>query len=298
MELRYLHYFIAVAEELHFGRAATRLNVSQPPLSRQIQQFEEELGIRLFHRTKREVRLTEAGVRVLNEAHHVLGAVEHLKRLAAQDSEGGIGRLSVGVPGGENETVIETLRIFKRRHSQVHIELKHMNTASQIVNLREGRIHVGFLNLPVQDQALSFETVKKGPLWIALPRRHNLASYDRVPVKALRDEDFIMFPRRVNPGLYDVLTGVCRKAGFSLNAVHEVDNIIGSLTLVSADMGVCFCTTSMRKSWTNVVFRPVDSPVQMRLAVAYRRDTHSPTLDAFLKVVRGVARNSFIRQEK
>ncbi|MBI4471697.1 MAG: LysR family transcriptional regulator [Acidobacteria bacterium] len=94
MELRHLHYFIAVAEELHFGRAATRLNVSQPPLSRQIRPFEGELGIRLLHRTKREVRLTEAGVRILNEAHHVLDAADYLKRLAGQASEGGIGRLS------------------------------------------------------------------------------------------------------------------------------------------------------------------------------------------------------------
>jgi DNA-binding transcriptional LysR family regulator len=292
MELRHLRYLIAVAEELHFGRAATRLNVSQPPLSRQIKQLEVELGVKLLHRTKREVRLTDAGAKILNEANHVLSVVDHLTRVAARASEGGIGHLAVSIPGGVNQIPIEALRVFAKRYPDVRIELKHLNTGSQIESLREGLIHAGFLNLPVREAGFVLETVSKGPLWIALPKGHPLGRYRRVPLKGLREQGFIMFARRVNPGLHDVMTGICRKAGFSINVVHEVDNLIGALTLVSADLGVSFCTTSMEKAWPDIVFRPVDSSVEMRQAVAYRRDLHSPVLDAFLEIVRQIARKN------
>ena len=115
MELRHLRYLVAVAEELHFGRAATRLNVSQPPLSRQIQQLEAELGVKLLHRTKREVRLTDAGAKILNEANHALSVVDQLTRVAARASEGGIGHLAVGIPGGVNQIPIDALRVFAKR---------------------------------------------------------------------------------------------------------------------------------------------------------------------------------------
>src|SRR6185436_1328001 len=124
MELRHLRYFLAVAEELHFGRAAIRLNISQPPLSQQIRQLEEELGVRLFQRTKREVRLTEAGKRVGSEAHQVRGQIDHFAKVAAQAGEGEIGHLSVGVPGGVNEILVETLRLVARRYPAVSIELQ------------------------------------------------------------------------------------------------------------------------------------------------------------------------------
>lgn len=292
MELRHLRYLIAVAEELHFGRAATRLNVSQPPLSRQIQQLEAELGVKLLHRTKREVRLTDAGAKVLNEANHVLSVVDHLTRVAARASEGAIGNLGVSVPGGLNEIPIEALRVFAKRYPDIRIELKHLNTGSQIASLREGLIQAAFLILPVRETALVVETIRKGPLWIALPKGHPLARYERVPLKGLKDQSFIMFARRVNPGLHDVMTTTCRKAGFSINVVHEVDNLIGALTLVSADLGVSFCAFSMQKAWPDIVFRPVHASVEMRQAVAYRRDAHSPVLDAFLEVVRQVSRKN------
>ena len=291
MELRHLRYLIAVAEELHFGRAAIRLNISQPPLSQQIQQLEQELGVRLFERTKREVRLTEAGSRIVNEAHHVLGQVDHLTRVAAKASGGEIGHLSVGTPGGVNEILIETLRVFGKHYPGVHVDLKYMNTGSQIEGLREGTIRVGFLNLPVREATLVLENVKKGPLWIALPKSHPLARYEEVPLISLKEQSFIQFPRRVNPGLHDVMTGLCRKAGFSLNVLHEVDNLQGALTLVSAGLGVSFCTTSMQKVWSDITFRPIrDTTAKMGMAVAYRRDMHSPVLDSFLEVVRQIAR--------
>jgi DNA-binding transcriptional LysR family regulator len=293
MELRHLRYLVAVAEELHFGRAAIRLHISQPPLSQQIRQLEEELGVKLFERTKREVRLTEAGKRIVNEAQQVLSQVDHFTKVASRAGEGSIGNLSVAGPGGVNEILVDTLRVFAQRYPGVHIELQFMNTGLQIEALREGRIQAGFLNLPVNDSSLSLETVRRWPLWVALPKRHPLSRLSRVPLTALADQQFVLFARRGSPGLHDSLTTICRNAGFSLNVVHEVDNMIASLTLVTAGLGVAFCSPNMQKLWPGVTFRPIKDVVPpLEYAVAYRRDSRSPVLDSFLRIVRQTAGKS------
>jgi DNA-binding transcriptional LysR family regulator len=294
MELRHLRYLVAVAEELHFGRAAIRLNISQPPLSQQIRQLEEELGVQLFERTKRHVRLTEAGKRLVNEAHQVLGRIDHLSKVASQAGGGEIGHLSVGVPGGVNEILVETLRLLGKKYPGVRVELQYMSTGTQIEAIRDGGIGVGFLNLPVQEPLLTLETVKREPLGIALPKGHPLTRYQQVPLSALSDQRMILFPRRVTPGLHDMITGMCRDAGFTLNVVHEVDSIVGSLTLVSAELGVAFATPSVQRMWPDIVFRPIRPAAYVEQAVAYRRDIKSPVLDTFLAVVRHSARKNKI----
>lgn len=296
MELRHLRSLVALAEELHFGRAAIRLNISQPPLSQQIMQLEAELGVRLFHRTRRQVRLTEAGKRIVTEAYQVLSQFDHLTRVAAQAGQGEIGHLSVGMPSGINEILTETLRLFARRSPGIHVELRYMTTAEQIEALREERIHAGFLNLPVQASNLSVETVRTEPLCIAMPRSHVLARHQRVPLNELKGQHIVMFSRRVSPGLHDVITGMCRDAGFSLNAVHETDNVVASLTLVSAELGMCFCTPGMRALWPNLVVRPLLNAISVEQAVAYRQDTHKPVREKFLDVLREVARKQSQRQ--
>jgi DNA-binding transcriptional LysR family regulator len=291
MELRHLRYLVAVAEELHFGRAAIRLHISQPPLSQQIRQLEEELGVKLFNRTKREVRLTEPGKRIVNEAYQVLSEVDHFINVASRASEGAIGHLSIAGPGGVNEILVETLRVFSNRYPGVHIELQFMSTGLQIEALRESRIQVGYLNLPVSDPNLVLETVRREPMWIAVPKSHPLACHSRVPLAELADERFILFARRSSPGLHDLITATCRNAGFSLNVAHEVDNVIASLTLVTAGLGLAFCSPSMQKLWPDVVFRPIREAVPpLEYAVAYRREAHSPVLDSFLRVVRETAK--------
>jgi len=292
MELRHLRYLVAVAEELHFGRAAIRLNISQPPLSQQIRQLEEELGVKLFNRTKREVRLTEAGARIVSEAHQVLRQLDHFSQVASQAGEGEIGHLSVGVPGGVNEILVQTLKATARQYPGVRIELQYMTTGMQIEALREGHIQVGFLNLPVQEPSLVIEVVKSEPLWIAMPKGHPLARCGSVPLKALESEKVILFPRRVAPGLHDAITGMCRNAGVNLNAVHESDSVVASLTLVSAHLGIAFCTPSIRRLWPEVAFRPLRSSVKVDQAVAYRRDSQSPVLGSFLRVLRQAIRKA------
>jgi len=297
MEFRHLRYLVAVAEELHFGRAAIRLNISQPPLSQQIRQLEEELGVLLFQRTKREVRLTEAGKRIVNEAHQVLSQIDHFSKVAMRAGEGEIGHLAVGVPGGANEILVETLRRLGTQYPGVHIELHYMSTGAQIDALREGRIQVGFVSLPVMDPSLAVEKIKSEPLWLAMPKGHALTRYDRVPLKALENEPMILFPRRVTPGLHDSLTALCRNEGVSLNVVHEVDSLAGGLTLASAGLGIAFTTRGQQRLWPDIAFRPVRGKAVIEQGVCYRRDAQSPVLETLLRVVRQVAQPKASRRK-
>jgi DNA-binding transcriptional LysR family regulator len=293
MELRHLRYLIAVAEELNFGRAAIRLRISQPPLSQQIRQLEEELGVKLFERTKRQVRLTEAGKRVVLEAQQVLTQVDHFLSVSSQASEGTIGRLSVAGQAVLNELLVRTLRIYAHQYPGVHIQLHFMNTAQQIEELREEHLDIGFLHLPVENPGLTLEHIRREPLWLALPQGHPLAKQKKLKLASLAQQPFIMFARRSNPGLHDVIVAACRNAGFSLSVVHEVDNSIAAMTLVTAGLGLAFCSPSWRRLWPDVEFVPFSEKVpELEYAVAYRRGVHSPALDAFLRVVRQVARQS------
>ena len=291
MELRHLRYLMAVAEELNFGRAAIRLRISQPPLSQQIRQLEEELGVRLFERTKRQVRLTEAGKRIVLEAEQILKQVDHFVNLASRVSEGTIGRLSVSGTSLVNDILVQVLQRFAQQYPAVHIELQLMNTALQIEALRDQHVHVGFLSLPVIDSNLRLETVKREPMWLAVPKNHPLARHKKVPLASLEQQPFVMFARRCSPGLHDVITTTCRNAGFSLNVVHEVDNASASLTMVTARLGLAFCSPAMRKFWPDIAFRPFLEPVPpLEYAVGYLSEAQSPLLNSFLKVVRQVAR--------
>jgi DNA-binding transcriptional LysR family regulator len=293
MELRHLRYLVAVAEELNFGRAAIRLHISQPPLSQQIRQLEEELGVRLFDRTKRHVKLTEAGKRILVEAQQILNQVDHFVSVASRVGEGTIGRITVAGQAVLNEVMVQTLRVFAHKYPGVHIELQFMNTALQIEALRDGHVHAGFLHLPVDDSNLTLEPIKREPLWLALPKRHPMTKQKRVELTSLAHQPFIMFARRSSPGLHDVITSACQNVGFSLNVVHEVDNAIAAMTLVTAGLGLAFCSPSWRSLWPDVAFRPFREPVPaLEYAVAYRRGTQLPALDSFLKVVRQIARQN------
>jgi len=144
--------------------------------------------------------------------------------------------------------------------------------------------------MPVNDSQLTLETVKREPMWVAIPKNHPLARYKNVSLANLAQQPFVMFVRRCSPGLHDVITSTCRNAGFSLNVAHEVDNITASLTTVTAGLGLAFCSPAMRRNWPDIAFRPIRETVPaLEYAVAYRRGAQSPLLDSFLKVVRQVA---------
>src|SRR5688572_13170012 len=186
MELRHLRYVVTLAETLHFGRAAERLHLSQPPLSHQVRQLEEELRIKLFHRTKRQVQLTEAGRMFVQEARVILAQAAHASNLASRMTRGQVGQLTVGVAGPADAPIfVAILRAFAARYPKVHIVLRNLGSLDQTHAINEGRLHVGFVALPIDEGDLTTETVLRQPIVIALPPEHPLAALDRVPLQAL-----------------------------------------------------------------------------------------------------------------
>jgi DNA-binding transcriptional LysR family regulator len=294
MELRHLRYAVAVAEELHFGRAAARLHISQPPLSQQIRQLEDEIGTRLFRRTNRQVQLTEAGEAFVKEARAILAHSEFAARMARRASKGEIGQLTVGTvtstDSGFFRIVVEILKVFASRYPDVRLILRSMNSEQQIRGLREGALDIGFLTLPVDDGELEIDWVRAEPLMLALPENHPLCKRKTIPLKMLGNERHVMYSRSMFPGYYDSIISACRKAGFSLNIVHEADAIYTMLALVAAGVGVSMIPASLQETARHgIEFRRITGALpQIEMGAAYRRDGSSNVLHSFLGIVRRI----------
>ena len=290
MELRHLRYFLAVAEELHFGRAAKRVHISQPPLSQQIRQLEEDLRVRLFYRTKRKVELTDAGRVFAGEARLILQQVERAAGLAADANRGKISQLVVGCSPVNSYVVVNILRAFAKRHPEVHILVKSVVTSQQVGALLNGRIDVGFVTLPLDGEGLVIETILREKLVVAMPKNHPLSARKRVPLRALANDTQIIFPLHLSSGRYELIAGMCRNAGFSLHAVHEVDNISTMLELISAGFGVSLMRASVQKIQRNgVVFRELLHSPEVETGIAYRRENRSSILPFFVDVSKEVS---------
>ena len=292
MELRHLRYVVTVADTLHFGQAAERLHLSQPPLSQQIRQLETELGVALFHRTKRHVELTDAGRLFVEEARVILAQAAHASNLALRVNQGEVGQLAIGAAGpADAEIFVEILRAFATRHPQIRLMIRNMGSAEQARAISEGRLHVGFLALPIDEPDLATEIVLRRPIVIALPRDHALASRARVPLHALANEPHIMFARRMGPRLYDAVLAACREAGFTMHIAHELDYLHTACALVEAGLGVCFVPAAIQEQRSNgIVLRPITPSlphVDSQLAIAYK--PHSCELvTLFVDVVKEV----------
>jgi len=248
MELRQLQYFLAVAEELNFIRAAERLQMAQPPLSRQIRALEQELGVELFRRTKRRVELTEAGEAFLAEARQILAQVELGVRVAQRAGRGEIGRLVVGFEGSSTYDVIPiSLKSYRERFPEVDLVVYAMTTEEQIQALLEGRINIGFVVSPLSDRRLTVEIILRESLVLAIPENHPLATLSSVRVRDLEGEPFIMFQRHRGCGLYDQVIAVCQRAGFSPRVIQEADEMQVILGFVAAGLGITLLSAS--PSW-------------------------------------------------
>ncbi len=294
MELRHLRCVVTLAETLHFGRAAERLHLSQPPLSHQIRQLEVELRIKLFHRTKRQVQLTEAGRMFVQEARVILAQASHAANLASRVNHGEVGQLTIGVAGPADAPIfIQILRAFASKHPKVRIVLRNMSTLDQTQAVSEGRLHAGFVALPIDDAGLATETVMRRPIMIALPPGHPLARRERVPLKELACEPQIMFARSNGPRFFDAVLAACREAGFSMNIAHEVDNLYTACALVAAGLGVCLVPAGLQDghSRSAMVLRPVTPAlphIETHIAVAYKSHPTNELVSLFVEVVRDV----------
>lgn len=274
MELRHLRYFVAVAEELHFGRAAQRLHISQQPLSRQIRDLEAEMGVQLFHRTKRTVRLTEAGQVFLIEARKTIASAEQAVLLAQRMSRGEIGRFAVGFTGPALNSILpKIVRLFKERHPQVELVLERLQTNEQVEALASGHIQAGLLHPPLEEGMLILETIHRDNLVAVLPDTHPLAKAapEQISIKELANEPFILYPRQVGPVLYDRIISLCQQAGFSPRVVQEVIPQQTILGLVSAEIGVSLLHASAEAvAPAGVAIRELLEPTpELELAVAW-----------------------------
>jgi DNA-binding transcriptional LysR family regulator len=286
VELRSLRYFVAVAEELHFGRAARRLNLTQPPLSLQIRRLEETLGVTLLLRTKRHVALTPAGRVLLDEARQILARLEHAMAATRQAARGEAGRLAVGFMHSTAYALLPLiLRQFRDDFPDVELILLEMTVLEQTEALRHHRIDVGVLRPPVNDPGLRSEVISGEPFVVALPPRHPLARARAVALQALGDDPFVMFPRDLSAGFHRVTVERCRAAGFAPKIAQEAAHIHTIIGLVGAGLGVALVPASARKlAIPGVIFRPLAEPApRAEIALAWRRDDPSPILVNFLR---------------
>jgi DNA-binding transcriptional LysR family regulator len=292
MELRHLRYFVAVAEELNFTRAAARLGIGQPPLSQQIRDLEAELGILLFHRVPHGAELTEAGREFLAEARGILSGAERAKEVARRAHRGEIGRLALGFTGSAafNPLVSATIRNFRRSWPKVLLSLEEQNTFRLLERLVRGDLDAAFIRPAAQDpEGVRVRRLPDEPMLIALPASHPLAAEAALPLTALASEPFVLFPRGVGLSLYDQIVQSCRTAGFDPVIGQEAPQISSVVNLVAADLGVSIVPQSIAQiALDGVVYRPILGPAPTAsLALATPRDSRSTLTRNLLSLLSG-----------
>lgn len=249
IELRHLRYFVAVAEELHFGRAAARLNISQPPLSQQIQALEQEIGARLLARTNRSVALTAAGKQFLADSRQILGLVNDAGARAERLHQGEAGELRIGFTSSAPfiKAVSDTLSLFRQHYPDVHLQTREMNTREQLGPLSEGELDVGLLRNTQLPDTLHHEVILHEPLMAMIPRAHPLAQKPVVSLAELAREPFVFFDPHVGTGLYDDILGMMRRYNLTPVITQEVGEAMTIIGLVAAGLGVSVLPASFKK---------------------------------------------------
>ena len=291
MELRQLRYFVTVAQELHFGKAAERLQITQPALSKQIRVLETELEIQLFIRTKRSVNLTKAGEVFFAQAQQLLQQAEEAIQLAKRTALGEVGRLTIGFTATATYTVLpELIRDFRSRYPQVEVEMLQLCTEEQVAALNRGEIDLGFLHPPIDARGLEIYPILSEDFILVLPPQHRLIDKQSLFLKDLAAESFLLHPRQEGPFLYDGFLKLCRQAGFEPQIVKEVNSHQTRICLVAAGMGITFIPAGLQTSISNdLVYKPMeDLPIKLEFAAAWRSLATMPVLQEFLTLLRSM----------
>jgi DNA-binding transcriptional LysR family regulator len=283
--LRQLEYFTAVAEELHFTRAAARLGIAQPPLTQQIRKLEALLGCALFTRG-RTTSLTAAGATLLEESGRILAQMERAIEVTRETARGNTGRLAVGVPPSVMLSSLPgVVRRYRERYPEVAFTLREMSTSAIEDAVRTGEIDLGFLRETKPPKPLLWEAVYTEPVVAVLPERHK-TNKGPFQLESLRSEPFVLFPRKLGPELHDRLTSECVRAGFAPNIAAEATQWQTVISLVEAGMGVSLAPGCVRKfRWGRVTFKPV-AGAKTAVTVCWHEKGLTPTAESFLKMVR------------
>ncbi|MGY2747696.1 LysR substrate-binding domain-containing protein [Arthrobacter sp. UYCu723] len=283
METRHLRYFIAVAEERHFGRAAKRLHMAQPPLSQQIRQLEEQLGTPLLMRTTRKVELTPAGQLLLDRGRRLVEELETLESDVGQVGAGATGVIRAGFTGTATYRLMPVIvQAARRRLPGLRITVQgEMLTPMMEAALEEGRLDVAVLRPPVRSSELELKFLEQDELVAALPADSELAEKGVLDIKDLAEQDFIGYP--THSAVNTIFVDACRRAGFQPRMVQEAKETSTLLSLVAAGMGIALVPmTSRMFTFQGVAFRPLRNPPPVDLAVAWNRNNRTPLIDNFL----------------
>jgi len=292
MELRHLRYFIAVAQERNFTRAAERLHVAQPPLSRQIQQLEAELGLELFDRDSRPLKLTEAGRLLLEQATQVLERIDGLKTMMKRLKDSARPRFVIGfAPSTIYAALPNLIRSFRAAAPQVELSLVEMVSLEQIPALKEGRIDVGFGRVRMEDPAVRRDVLRHEQLVVALPAAHPMAALEgRLSLAALASEPLIIYPREPRPSYADQVISIFHDRGLEPAIVHEARELQTAIGLVAAEVGFAIVPTSVRRSRRDdIVYRELDDAnVTSPIIMSRRINDTSPWIRLMGRVIMDV----------
>jgi DNA-binding transcriptional LysR family regulator len=288
MEFRQLRYFVTVAQELHFGKAAERLEITQPALSKQIRVLETELGIQLFTRTKRTVKLTKAGEIFLSEARQLLQQADRAIKLAQRTALGEVGRLTIGFTATAIYTVLpELIGRFRVHYPQVELEMLELCTEDQVTALNRSEIDLGFLHPPIDARGLEIYPILAEEFVAVLPKQHYLLFKQSLSLEDLAQESFILHPRSEGPFLYDEFLKLCHQAEFKPQIVKEVGSHQTRICLVAAGMGITFIPTGLQILVSqDVVCKPIENlSLQLEFAAVWRSFVDTPVLQEFLALL-------------
>lgn len=259
MELRQLKYFLVLAEELHFSRAAQRLAISQPPLSVAIRQLEEELGAQLFERTSKEVRLTAAGKHLRGQAQEIMEQALRVKQDMRAIAEGMQGSIRLGFVGSAiYRGLPEALEGFRARHPRVRIDMLELNSAEQIAALQQERLDLGLLHATRPAAGLQSQTLVSEPFMACLPAAHALAGLRTLKVRQLAGERMVLFSRQVSPDYHQQIWQICQSEGFTPELHHEVRHWLSVLSMVSLRQGVSLVPSCLQRvGFPGLAFVPI-----------------------------------------
>lgn len=294
VELRHLRYFVCVAEEGNIGRAALRLHISQPPLTRQIQQLEDQIGVLLFRRTNRGVELTDAGRVLYDDALDILGMTERALERSAKAAQGLLGRLDVAIFGsGIFGAIPRLMRTFRESHPEVSLFLHNMVKDEQIDALRHRRISLAFNRFMRPIEGLTSEVLLTEPLFVAVPSGHDLAERPTLHMRELSHMPLVLYPTGARPSFIDEVHDLCKRHDFSPLVAQEVGDAVHALTLVATGQSATLVPQSATSlALPGIVYRPLASQESsgVDLCCIYRSQDDSPILQALLHSMRQAAR--------